>query len=57
VTAFHRTGYGRGLIRYLGRAVSAIAFYVGYLWMLWDSQKQCWHDKFAREVVVPVGTY
>jgi len=47
-------GYGRGFIRYIGRAVSAIAFYLGYLWMLWDGEKQCWHDKFARDVVVPV---
>lgn len=47
-------GYGRGLIRYLGRGVSAIVFYIGYLSILWDREKQCWHDKFARDVVVPV---
>jgi uncharacterized RDD family membrane protein YckC len=50
-------GYGRGLIRYIGRAVSAIVFYIGYLWMLWDGQRQCWHDKFARDLVVPVSSY
>ena len=31
-------GYPRGLIRYIGRGVSAIVFYLGYLWMLWDGQ-------------------
>ena len=46
-------GYGRGFIRYIGRWVSAIVFYLGYLWMLWDPQRQCWHDKFAHDLVVP----
>ena len=22
--------------------------------MLWDKEKQCWHDKMANDVVVPV---
>ncbi len=50
-------GYGRAAVRYLARAVSAIVFYIGYLWMLWDSEKQCWHDKLARDVVVPVSSH
>lgn len=50
-------GYGRAFIRYIGRIVSAIVIYIGYLWMLWDSEKQCWHDKFASDVVVPVSSY
>jgi uncharacterized RDD family membrane protein YckC len=47
-------GYGRALIRWLVSIVSAIALLLGYLWMLWDSEKQCWHDKAANDVVVPV---
>ena len=43
-----------GLFLFLGRLVSAIVFYIGYLWMLWDKEKQCWHDKFAGDLVVPV---
>lgn len=50
-------GYGRALIRYLGSIVSGIAIYIGYLWMLWDPEKQCWHDKFSGAVVVPVAAY
>jgi uncharacterized RDD family membrane protein YckC len=50
-------GYGRGLVRYVGRIVSAIVIYIGYLWMLWDREKQCWHDKFANDVVVPESAY
>jgi uncharacterized RDD family membrane protein YckC len=50
-------GYGRAFIRYIGRIVSAVVIYIGYLWMLWDPEKQCWHDKFAGDVVVPVSAY
>ena len=50
-------GYSRGFIRYMGRIVSAIVIYIGYLWMLWDKEKQCWHDKFASDVVVPESAY
>jgi uncharacterized RDD family membrane protein YckC len=50
-------GYGRGFIRWIGRYVSAIVFFLGYFWMLWDKESQCWHDKFAGDVVVPVSAY
>jgi uncharacterized RDD family membrane protein YckC len=50
-------GFGRAVIRYFGRIVSAIACLLGYFWMLWDKEKQCWHDKFANDVVVPVSAY
>ena len=41
-------GYGRAFVRWLMMIVSAIPFYLGYFWMLWDKEKQCWHDKVAR---------
>jgi len=50
-------GYGRATVRYFGRIVSAIPLGLGYLWMLWDDQKQTWHDKFAMSMVVPVSAY
>jgi uncharacterized RDD family membrane protein YckC len=50
-------GYGRAAIRYIGRLVSSIACLLGYLWMLWDKEKQTWHDKFATSVVVPESHY
>ena len=46
-------GFGRAFIRYIGRIVSAIPLFLGYFWMIWDKEKQCWHDKFANSVVVP----
>jgi uncharacterized RDD family membrane protein YckC len=46
-------GYGRGFVRYLGRIPSSLVFYLGYFWMLWDGERQTWHDKLAHDVVVP----
>jgi uncharacterized RDD family membrane protein YckC len=50
-------GYGRALGRTLFKIISWLfgLFPLGYLWMLWDDQKQTWHDKVARAVVVPVA--
>jgi uncharacterized RDD family membrane protein YckC len=45
-------GKGRAAKRFLMSQVSALAFLVGYLWMIWDPQKQTWHDKVAHSVVV-----
>lgn len=50
-------GFGRGLIRYLGKIISSIPCALGFLWMLWDKDKQTWHDKLASTVVVPVDQY
>ncbi len=49
-------GYGRGFIRWIGRIASSILL-IGYLWSIWDSEKQTFHDKFAGSVVVPTDTY
>ncbi|MEA2220007.1 MAG: hypothetical protein QOJ35_2633 [Solirubrobacteraceae bacterium] len=49
-------GFGRGFLRYIGRIPSSILL-LGYLWMLWDPEKQTWHDKIATTVVVPVANY
>ena len=50
-------GYGRSTVRLFGRYLSAAVCYLGYLWMLWDSEKQCWHDKMANDLVVPVSDF
>jgi uncharacterized RDD family membrane protein YckC len=47
-------GYGRALLRWFVSIISAVVLFLGYLWMLWDKEKQCWHDKAANDVVVPV---
>jgi uncharacterized RDD family membrane protein YckC len=50
-------GYGRGFLRQIGKWLSAIPLGLGYLWMLWDKEKQCWQDKIAGTVVVPADAY
>ena len=50
-------GYGRAFIRYIGRIVSTLFIFLGYFWMLWDKENQCWHDKFAGDVVVRTADY
>ena len=45
-------GTGRAIGRYLGKIVSAIPCGLGYLWMLWDPNKQTWHDKMVGSYVV-----
>jgi uncharacterized RDD family membrane protein YckC len=50
-------GYVRAGTRYLMSYVSGFALLLGYLWMLWDGEKQTWHDKVANSVVVPVSSY
>ena len=47
-------GYGRAAIRWIGGYISAVFLWIGYLWMIWDAEKQCWHDKMAGDVVVHV---
>lgn len=47
--------WGKLLLREtVGRFVSGIVLALGYLWMLWDKNKQTWHDKMANTVVVRV---
>ena len=46
-------GAGQAWGRYLFKAFfSGSVFYLGYLWMLWDANKQCWHDKIANTLVL-----
>lgn len=41
-----------GVLRYVGYVISIIAIFIGVLWVLWDPNKQGWHDKIASTVVV-----
>jgi uncharacterized RDD family membrane protein YckC len=47
-------GTGRGVGRYFARILSALVCMLGYLWMLWDPEKQTWHDKMVTSYVVKV---
>lgn len=48
-------GYLKAFLReFVGKFLSAIVFCLGFLWMLWDPQKQTWHDKIAGTVVIKI---
>jgi uncharacterized RDD family membrane protein YckC len=36
----------------VGYPLSSVAFFLGFLWMLWDPRQQGWHDKLAGTIVV-----
>ncbi len=44
--------YQDALLRYFASMLSAVALFIGYLWILWDPKKQTWHDHIAKTVVV-----
>jgi uncharacterized RDD family membrane protein YckC len=45
-------GVGRAVGRHFAKILSAIPCFLGFLWMLWDPQKQTWHDKMVGSYVV-----
>ncbi|MFZ5768606.1 MAG: RDD family protein [Bacillota bacterium] len=48
-------GTGRAFLReVVGKFLSALVLCIGYFWMLWDSERQCWHDKLVGTRVVRV---
>lgn len=48
-----KIGYGTALLREIvGKFLSSLVFGLGYLWVIWDPEKQGWHDKVASTHVV-----
>jgi uncharacterized RDD family membrane protein YckC len=47
-----RIGAWRAGTRQITRLVSTIPFGLGYLWMLWDPERQTWHDKIVGTIVI-----
>jgi uncharacterized RDD family membrane protein YckC len=44
--------WGTATVRALGCFLSLLAAGLGFLWILWDPERQAWHDKIAGTVVV-----
>jgi len=44
-------GWRQALFRSLAYLVSEGAFYVGFLWVLWDRKREAWHDKLSGTAV------
>lgn len=48
-------GYLKAFLReVVGKFISSFVLLLGFLWMIWDKNKQTWHDKIAGTVVVKV---
>lgn len=47
-----RVSAKRALIRTLCLWLSAIPFFLGYFWVLWDDQRRAWQDKLAGTCVI-----
>jgi len=47
-------GVGRAIGRSFAHYLSSFLCYLGFLWMLWDSEKQTWHDKICDTIVIKV---
>lgn len=48
-----RAGFWTMLIReWIGKLVSGLFYFIGFLWILLDKERQGWHDKMARTYVV-----
>ncbi len=46
-------GLGRSFLREVfGKWISGLILSLGFLWALWDPDKQAWHDKIASTYVV-----
>nr|MDP9006408.1 RDD family protein [Actinomycetota bacterium] len=50
-------GWATSLLRHLCSYLSALPCGLGYFWMLWDREKQTWHDKLSATVVVPAAAW
>lgn len=44
-------GIGRTVLREIFKIISGCVCLLGYLWMLWDPERQTWHDKVAGSYV------
>ncbi len=51
---FEKPNMINSFIRATVRIVSEMIFYLGFLWAIFDSVNQTWHDKAAKTVVVNV---
>jgi len=47
--------FGMAFLRWTGYIVSSFFFYLGFIWIAFDSRKQGWHDKIAGTVVIRVA--
>ena len=42
----------KSILRNLGKILSKLALFIGFIWILFDKNKQGWHDKIGKTYVV-----
>ncbi len=47
-----KISFFRALLRYLAYFLSAVLFFMGFLWIFVDRRRQGWHDKIANTYVI-----
>jgi uncharacterized RDD family membrane protein YckC len=45
-------GWGSAFLRLIGYWVAGVVFYIGYVWIFFDTRRRGWHDLIAGTVVV-----
>jgi uncharacterized RDD family membrane protein YckC len=45
-------GWGSAILRWIGYWVSAVVFYIGFIWIFIDKRKRGWHDLLGGTVVI-----
>lgn len=45
-------GYGKAAVRWVCRIISAAPFLLGFVWMLFDEDRETWHDKLSATAVL-----
>lgn len=51
-TSLNHLTRGQAVARYLGYVLSGIVLTLGFVWMLFNKRRQCWHDKIAHTIVI-----
>jgi uncharacterized RDD family membrane protein YckC len=49
-----KLGLGRAIVRFIGYWISAIFLFLGFIWIIFDSRREAWHDKLADTHVIYV---
>jgi uncharacterized RDD family membrane protein YckC len=47
-----RVSFARAFVRFVGYVPSGMLLFAGFLWVLWDPERQAWHDMLADTVVI-----
>ncbi len=45
-------GWGSAILRWIGYYISAVVFYIGFIWIFIDKRKRGWHDLIGGTVVI-----